>query len=704
MASSSAESPKGGIIEIKVFFKEVTVEKPLKDIAFHIFSGYTSEITLESIGNSTYIFKGYFDRSVIWNEDLSLLSINLTEKTRNELGQICSRNIGDVSFDIVKLHKKHGKNNFPFDKLPIYNHTLDDEIYEIEELKDQKTRIIGYVSGNMTINFFNASVRKNKLARDTNKLVMSKFILPWYDKLKLSAPGGPIVQEINDYHVPVFRLLSGSMLPFSYCLLWKNRYYNEGFEYDPIKCESFVQIIKNLLDASVYFHPEFRDTNDFINRCTQFIKSDSMDAEHKSCIDVIVNMLNLKTASEPYISDEVYVPGLRKKISVDQMSNVNDIYGCDCEDGCKYACELKRLICDSNWTQIFKTMGNDRRIIEIRDTVVRILRMTCAFMSVMYCRNGICHVVMTLVDWMTTKNLIGIEPSTPVSKYEERPLRRIISERILFVETTAYSSPFQLKAVDEEEEDERKKMYYAGFPISKKMEQITHSTEVYEVNPVYDTSSQISSFYRYFTNMMTWELMNVFPNLLDFLPTKGPHWGFSLNDLAYNMEELRLVPRMQADNTIFKLMNEVILSQLPSYDIFPSDGLAPYMTKLFDDQSSQTIERKFQKLIKQSPILQDKFKESHKKQTADYVRMNVYTIDLLDPSKTTTYHDILHGVEEILTEMEYIHSYQIRARRVYSYSKQTIVVNVFFYYRKDNIKLVHKLMEFTPLNRQSGRK
>ena len=265
MASSSYDRSNEGIIELKVFMKEIGIEKPLENIAFHIFVGYTTGGSLQLIGDHTYLFRAEFDRNVTFNENLCLLSINLTEKIKNENGQICSRNVGDVSFKIVELYKKHGKKNFEFEKAPIYNHCLDDEIHTITALKDPKVRRIGYISGNITINILNAKITKSRVPKDINATILDNCIRPWYDNLEKLAPNGPVIKEIYDYHVPIFRFLSGSMVPFSYSLLWKNRYYDNGFEQDPVKCQSFVKVIHDLLKSSVFFHPEFKDTSDFIS-------------------------------------------------------------------------------------------------------------------------------------------------------------------------------------------------------------------------------------------------------------------------------------------------------------------------------------------------------------------------------------------------------------------------------------------------------
>lgn len=711
MAVSSSDRSDKGILELKVFMKEIGIEKPIENVSFHIFVGYSNGGTLQLIGDHTYLFRAEFDRNVTWNENLCYLSINITEKTANKDGQVCSRNVGDVSFKIVELFKTHGKKNFQFEKAPIYNHCLDDEIYTIQALKDPKVRRIGYISGNITINILNAQMSKTKVPSDINATILDHCIKPWYDNLEKLAPNGPVIKEIYDYHVPIFRFLSGSMVPFSYSLLWKNRYYDDNFEQDPVKCQSFVKIIQNLLDTSVFLHPEFKDTHDFIQKCTQHVKSDSMDSKYLSCVDVIINMLNIKTASEPYIADIVDVPSLKRPIQVDQMSNVNNIYGCDCEDGAKYACELKRLICDSNWNTIIKTMDNNRQVIEMRDTVVRILRMMCAFMTVMYCENAICHVVTILIDWKTTKKLLNIDLSTKISKYEEIPSRRLTQCKMLFVETTSYSSPFQLPLADEAEKNEQKKMYYMSHKIEqafKKEDILKDSIEVYAINPTYKSSGDISSFYKYFTNFMTWELMSVFPNTLDFLPVKSDgHYGFSLNDFAYNMDQIHLVPRMTADKELFKLMNNLILSQLPSYDIFPDDDV-PYFSDIITDSSPEIIAQTFENNIKSSnsALLTGKYQKKFKKDAYYYARMNIYAIDLLTSTgEKKIYHEIIAKIEEILGKYKYVESYDFRVKRVYSYSKQTIVVNVFFYYKNQNIELKEYLKEYTPQKgRQRGRK
>jgi len=713
MASTSSQQLDKGILELKVFIKEIGIDKPIGNVAFHVFVGYSTGTKLQSIGHHTYLFRAEFDRNITWNENLCYLTINVTEKTTNKEGQICSRNAGDVSFKIVELYKTHGKKNFTFEKTPIYNHCLDDEVYTIHALKDPKIRRIGYVSGNISINILNAKMSKTKVPSDINATILDNFIQPWYNHLETLAPNGPVIQEIHDYHVPIFRFLSGSMVPFSYSLLWKNRFYDNNFEQDPVKCGMFVLIIQNLLDSSVFFHPEFRDTHDFIEKCTQYVKSDSMDPKYLSCIDVIVNMLNIKTASEPYIADIVDVPALKRPIQVDQMSNVNNIYGCDCEDGCKYACELKRLICDSNWNLIIKTMGNDHSVIELRDTVVRVLRMMCAFMTVMYCKSDseICHVVMVLVDWKTTKTLLNIDQSTKVTRYEEIPSRRLTQCKMLFAETTAYSSPFQFPLANETEINEQKKMYYVGHKISQKFkeeEHIAHSVEMYEVNPVYKTSGDISSFYKYFTHFMTWELMNIFPNTLDFLPVKSDgHYGFSLNDFAYHMDQTHLVSRMTADKELFKLMNSLILSQQPSYDIVPVDDIH-YMQDIFTDESTEMIAKTFEHVITstKSSSLISKYQKKYKKDAYYYARMNIYAIDLLTSTDDNKiYREIVIKIEEILNRYQFIESYDFRIKKVYSYSKQTIVVNIFFYYKHQNVELKEYLKEYTPqTGRQRGRK
>lgn len=719
MASSSFinESNEQKTIEIKLYIKELALDRgKTNDLNINIFCGYTTENNTKKVSDKVYLYEGQFINGCLIDEDLCLLSINIIEKTKNELGQICFRNMGNISFKLIELYKTNGINTrINFDKTPIFNHCVDDEIYLISELKDKRKRIIGEISGSLMISRFdNDKITSNDRKLDYNAIVMKNYINPWYDNLTKLAPKGPVTDEISDYHVPIFRLLSGSILPFSYSLLWKNRYFSDGFENDPNKCAKFVEIISNLVDASVAFHPEFGDQNNnyFYRKCNDFINNNSTDQMAYSCIDVIINILNIKTASEPYVSDELYLTGLKKKISVDQMSNPNDIYGCDCEDGAKYAYELKRLICNSNWPLILQTMNNSQIVKNIMNTIVPVLRMLCSFFSVMYCNNGICHVVLCLIDWNTTAKLCNIR-SKIVNN--QKILRILTDHKILFVETTAYSSPFQTKIPDEILEKERKKKFNMSNIVSSEIASPDMSSlEVYSVNPYFKNSPWVSTFYKYFTNMMTTELLDFYPNCLDFLPiTDGTHYGFSLNDFVSRSEAVQLIPRIKPDLKDFNMMNEIILAQLPSYDIYPNDQIIIIDNSMFSSSFEDIFTEKMGQLFRKSDIIKSKYYRYDDSliNNMNYVRMNIYTIDLMKEIDNSRFLvNILSKIEDLLRKYPIFYCFRIIQQQIYSYSKQTIVVNVFFYYMNDEkIDLVgtkkKKTNEFTPKRyRQIGRK
>lgn len=663
---------------------ELKLTSAIKD-ELYISHGCTTHESTTIMGKK-YVYKGAVDVDSV-NGNTCLLTINFVEKTTNELGQICCRIKGNVVFRIVKLLERIGVGNtFTFEDVPVTNHCLDDEEYENAFLKDQKMKVINKISGELiAVNYFTIGDRMSKKAYVKNDVIDSQYILPWRTtQIELLAPGGYLIPEISSYHVPVFRFVSGTALPFSYSLFWQNRYFKD-FEDDHAKCDQFVGVIYGLLKSSVYFHPEFKNVDDFVTKCVDMISKDKNDHMQLQILDVIVNMLNLKTSSEPYITDQVDVSKIHRKVNVDQLSNVCEIKGCDCEDGAKYAYELKRLICESNWDRISRSLNGDRRVNDLINTVVTILSMTKCFFSVMYCvsKKPICHVVSVLIDNDTADKLTGMRSAS------SRPIRLLGSLKALFVETTAYSSPFQSPYLSKDHQMSVIKQRRIENCVSSSMHFKT--TETYSSPEI--SSTTISSFYRIFVNMITTE----YPGVVDFLPiSKKNVVGFTLDDLHNRLKDIKLVPRIKTSPALHGAMIELIDNQLPSYLIVPRDLDIVY--DMYGRNATGMIKNEIDRCISENGTLRSKFVVSS--DSNNYVRVNVYTVDLV-VKRSVAVTELMSRVENTLINYPFLDKFTYRIDQIYTNSVQTIVLNIFFYYDSTSEK-VYTLCERSK-NMQEGR-
>lgn len=643
---------------------EIKLNNAVKDELYISHGCSVHESTM--ISGKRYVYKGSIKTEHI-NGNTCLLTVNFIEKTTNELGQVCCRIKGNVPFRIVKLAARIGTGNvFKFDDVPVTNHCLDDEEYENSFLKDQKLKIIDKISGEMTITqYFSISDGMMKRNFVTNDDINSQYVMPWRtSQIERLAPGGYLIPDIHNYHVPSFRFVSGTSLPFSYALHWRNRYF-EGFENDATKCRQFVDIIYGLLESAVYFHPEFRDVSDFVERCTKMIAENISDYHQLPILDCIVNVLNLKTASEPYITDQVHMSKINRKVNVDQLSNVCEIKGCDCEDGAKYACELKRLICESDWSSIASTLSGDHRVSMLINTVVKILQMTKCFFSVMYCvsKQAICHVVAVLIDNMTADRLVSMHGLGVM------PISILQTIKTLFVETTAYSSPFQAPYLS----DRHRKSIKQQKRIENCVQSSMHSKTTETYTSQENTDDMISPFYRIFVNMITTEYPG---DVLDFLPlSRGGIVGFTLNDIHNASSEIRLVPRMKASPSLHISMIDLIHNQLPSYLIVPRDLDVIY--DIYGHSAIGSINSEINRCVNQSSTLKSKYVQSST--SHHYVRVNVYTIDLV-VRKSSAITELMAKVENTIINYPFLKQFTYRIRQIYAQSTQTIVLNFFFYY------------------------
>lgn len=688
----AAGTDQNDYIEIVLSFSKLELFKKNENhLNFYIFLGNTFMTEIKELENHTYQCKFYYHKSsTVFDVNLCLLSINILEQVTNEVKQICFRNFGNISFPLFKLYLANNqKDKITFEKHPVYNHCLDDETKDVPELKSTWNKTLGLCDGyiifkKMTSNYVDSEIGKIK---NLNSFIKRSYIIPWYHNLEQLAPGNYLNKLIESYHVPGFRLLSGTILPFSMNLLWTNRIFCNDFESKHAESGLFLDVIYNLLKSSIYLHPEFDNVNDFFRKCEKFISTDQTDQIALSCIDVIVNVLNIKTASEPYITDTVYVPKLRKEVNIDQLSNVNNIYGCDCEDGCKYAYELKRLICTTDWQKMAITIPNKSDLIrQLEKTLVYVLRSLCGFMNVMYCAEGICHVVMTLMDWNSVSKLIGRQYN---GKYNYKPLTFLNNNRILFVETTAYSSPFQILTEDSQNEEFKRITEDASDIVEIELtmnKSIHNSAEVYSLNSVTQTGHNVSTFYKYFTNLMTLELLDIFPNVIDFLPiTNRENWGWSLNDFAYRMDSLQLKPRMHISPNMFDLFQKIVDAQLPSYDIYPIDSYIPLNLQNTFKHSEHLMKMLINESLEKSVLLSEKRKNHGLFLGKDhYVRINIYSIDLLT---FKILNDLVSFIERIIyAHKDVFTDYDIRIARLYNESEQSLVVNVFLFFNYEMMK------------------
>ncbi len=621
------------------------------------------------LNGKSVTYKGFIRNENV-NGNICLLTLNLVEQTTNELGQVCCRIKGCAVFKVVKLFGKVGINApYKFTELLVTNHCLDDEVIEYAFLRDSKMKAIDRLSGEITFKQYDVTDIPREFA--TNDQIYNQYIVPWETtSIEKLAPCGYSIPEIAGYHVQKFRFVSGTALPFSYALFWTDRYFDR-FEDDNVKCSQFVSLLYQLLVASVTFHPEFSGVDDFVGKCKAMLSSDTIDHVNLPIIDVAINILNTKTSSEPYITDEVNMSKLKRKVNVDQMSNICEICGCDCEDGAKYAYELKRLICKSDWKKILGTLSGDVKARIIYDTVFRLLNMTTAFFSVMFCvaDSDLCHVVTVLVDNDTTNALVGSDVSVP------KPIPLIGALKVLFVETTAYTSPFQSPYLTDAHKNRSKKQRHIENCISSSMKSTTVDTYASR-----ETSNEsISPFYRIFLNMITTEIGGP----IDYLPIKAPGYvGFTLDDIHNNLRDLKLVPRIRPEPALHASMLDLINNQLPSYLIIPRDLEALY--DIYGQKTVEMIEKEVSMCVKRNKTLKARYTPT--KAVSNYVRVNIYTIDVV-MKRHVTITEIMAKVEQTLTLYPFLVGFDYRIKQIYDLSTQTVVFNIFFYYDTKSHKI-----------------
>jgi hypothetical protein len=530
-------------------------------------------------------------------------------------------------------------------------------------------KVIDFISGSLTIKRYGLALHGSQNVMITNDQVEYGYIDPWKKSaIKSLAPGGYSTPAIRRYHIERFRIVSGAVVPFSYALFWKNRFF-EGFENDPYRCRLFVDLVYGLLAASVRLHPEFSSMENFVEITTKILSSGDVCFKCLASFDTMLNVLNLKASSEPYVADQVRL-GRGRRVDVDQLSNICEISGCDCEDGAKYAYELKRLICESNWSMIDATLNGDVHVSYIRQTLVPFFSMTTAFFCVMYCitHTDICHIVTVLIDNDSADALVGRRSSKP------RPIPIIKQIRMMFLETTAYSSPFQMPYLSKEHEKHVSKQKHIENCVSSRMK-----TPSIDVTASMDTNNdRISPFYKIFVNMMTIE----YGSIVDYLPVKNGQVGFTLDDIYHRFENIRLLSRMHISDEFHSAMIEVIDNQLPSYIVTPRDAESLY--DMYGQNATSNVKNQIDACINVNATL--KGKHTPGKVSQHYIRVNVYTIDVISHDHMSI-TEIMSKVAQVLVNYPFIVSFDYRLERPYSTSFQTIIFNIFFYYDTKSQKI-----------------
>lgn len=674
MAAFNNKDPSSSAVDIEIKININKVEGiDVNQYALKIFHGncIRSEI-VQKEEEKSFTFYGWIDKSKPIYSNLCLLSVEFIEKTMNDIKQDCCRFACVMTLPIIELYKnveKRSDKSIEFNGI-ITNRTIDDEEEYNPMLKIKKVKEFGKINGSLNFIKYNVPYIQDS-AMISENTIKEKYIYPWWNEnIKKLAPGGYVNPVLDTYHVPYFRFLSGNVVPFSYVLYWQNNYFS-NFENDYQKSFQFVNIIQALLNASVYMHPEFENMNDFFIQCQNLISTNSIEKNHLQCIEVILNMLNLKSSSEPYIMDKVKITSIGKTIDVDQVSNVCEIYGCDCEDGCKFAYELKRLICDSNWNQIEKTLSGNRIVSLLKDTIVRILNMFTAFTAVMYCeidKKPLCHVICVLMDNAVASKLTGQRKRNQIDSLD------IIKKlRLCFIESTAYSSPFQCDFVYDETKVKLEN-HIQSFPLLSK------STEIYSSFMRDAQDQSISSFYKYFTNMITIEYLDVLPKIIDFLPITNDKSGILIDDIFDDdkLMHLSLKPRAIADDALNQYLINLIHAQQANYEIVPYDFT--FFEKIFKNKSDTVIERGILSCFKFKSNVDSKYQKTFKKGSNSYIRMNVSLIDFLNNN-----NNILSSIEQIILKYSFIKYFTFRVKNIYAgLSSQSIVINFFFYYDKKN--------------------
>jgi len=407
------------------------------------------------------------------------------------------------------------------------------------------------------------------------------------------------------------------------------------------------------------------------------IKNDEITTTGYECIRVILEILVLKAVSEPYIDDRIKLVSSRE-IKVDQLSSLCHIYGSDCEDGDKYVFELKRLITDSNWSDINRTLNGNIFVKNIISTMVKIYRMFVNFSCTMYCQGSICHSVNVFVDWITAKKWMGVDASTRVKSTEEPPLKIVKQIKMCFNESTAYSSPFQ-NPLDNDDHHPTDHDVKEKIAIEKNLSSILKSSFFF-MQP-YDyfvpLKSHVSDcFYLYFTNFVTTDFKSIYPTVLDFLPVKSGHiFGFGLNDVYHHDDDIRLIPRVDFGRGKLQYFEELVNGHHPSYDIVPNNFslLRSYFTSDFSDAIRKSM-------IKQisSNGLTDRY--TQKQKSSNYIKVNVFSIYGFTQSKEVMCKEICVNVLHVLEHHSAFKKFSFKIEKLYSQSQQTFLFVLFFYY------------------------
>lgn len=595
------------------------------------------------------------------NPKTCIFGIYILEKTQNEHGLTCIRIKGIIDWTFNKLQKSLGK-TIDFHKF-VHNHTLNDEIKSNKAVSVKTNRRLGLLEGQIFVHDY-PSKSAESYEHISNDHVKHDCINPWYQSVEHLKPVNPIMK---DFHVPWMRFISGPIIPFSCAFLWKNRYF-ENFENNVTKCQQFVDIIMTLLSASVSIHADFDDINDFFNQCSNVISEDKKNRQALICLETIFFILTIKCVSEPYITDLVRLVTTGVSINVDQMTSLSLSYGCDCEDGDKYAYELKRLITDSDWGKIISTLNGNSTVSKLNDTVVMIFRMLYNFHATMFCGHNICHSVNVLIDIDTVKTWIGIDNSRKIKPNEQSSLSIMKDFKIFFNESTSFSSPFQ-------------KPYHDYYPHLRELQKYyeTVSSELGHVPSlkVYDYTTSVGShdheFYKYFTNFVTTDLLDVFPNVLDFAPiTDGNLYGIALRDVYSNRKQLSLRPRLELTPRYFSYFDQLVNGHHPNFDLIPHqfELLKSYFKSSFESEFNEILFREIKVLG-----LNDKNREPKKK--TDYFLVSIYPIGGFKslPSFCQT---IAKKIKTIV-ELHDIECFVIKIERLYKSSNQSFFCCIQFF-------------------------
>ena len=590
-----------------------------------------------------------------------IFGIYVFEKTHTAHHLVCVRIKGVITFKFNDLQKINGK-TVDFEK-HIHNHCLDDEIETTPKLRDKSFRRLGLVKGTIQVKKYPQASFYHRI---TNEEILSNCIKPWYDKIE-SLSSSFIDPIIKAYHVPWMRFVSGPLIPFSCVFLWQNRYFH-NFEGDIRKCNDFVDIIMTLLQAAVSLHAEFDDINDFFSQCTNVISEDKRNYQAFICMKVILSILVSKCVSEPYITDLVKLTKQKVSINVDQLSLLSLVYGSDCEDGDKYAYELKRLITDSNWEMIIQTTSNNSNVIKLYKTIVKIYRMMYNFHATMYCGKDICHSINISIDINTIKKWFGISVDRKIKKNEEYPLKIIQDFKLFFNEGTSFSSPFQKPYED----------YVTNLSdIIHQFDVISHELAHTPEMKIYDPTTSIGYrneyvFYKYFTNFVTTDFLNHFPNTLDFAPILNDNiYGFGLKHIYSDSDSIILKPRLTLSNEYLNYFTQIVNGHHPDFE------LRPHQFNMLEKYFNADFKSKFNKILLNEIKNQGLLKKYRLIKSKNYITINVFPIG--------GYHSlekfgelVIQKTSNIINHNPKISSFDFKIEKLYSSSNQTFFCSIRF--------------------------